>query len=79
MVFEGYQDGYNGSHIIYSNRLGISFMNVHAVLDSYRFITFLHLTPGVSQFSLLRFQKFDSCRVRGQIWRQRLQNIVDRD
>ena len=45
MVFEGYQYGYNGSHIIYSNGTGIAFMNVHGALDSYRFITFLHLTP----------------------------------
>ena len=52
MVFEGYQDGYNGSHIIYSNGLGIAFINVHVVLDSYRFITFLHLTPVVSPFFL---------------------------
>ena len=59
MVFEGYLDGYNGSHIIDSNGTGIAFMNVHGVLDSYRFITFLHLTPGVSQFSLLRFPKVD--------------------
>ena len=43
MVFDGYQDGYNGSHIIYSNGTGKAFMNVHVVLDSYRFITFLHL------------------------------------
>ena len=52
MVFEGYQDGYNGSHIIYSNGTGTAFMNVHGFLDSYRFITFLHLTPGVSPFFL---------------------------
>ena len=38
---------------------GIAFMNVHVVLDSYRFITFLHLTPGVSPFSLLRLPKVD--------------------
>ena len=50
MVFEGYQVGYNGSHIIYSNETDIAFMNVHVVIDSYRFITFLHLTPGVSPF-----------------------------
>lgn len=57
MVFEGYQDGYNGSHIIYSNGTGIAFMNVHGVLDSYRFITFLHLTPGVSPFFLTTVSK----------------------
>ena len=50
MVFEGCQDGYNGSHIIYSNGTDIAFTNVHVVLDSYRFITFLHLTPVVSPF-----------------------------
>ena len=71
MVFEGYPDGYNGSHIIYSNGTGIAFMNVHGVLDSYRFITFLHLTPGVSPFFLLI-----SCRERSQIWRQ---HVVDGD
>ena len=60
MVFEGYQDGYNGSHIIYSNGTGIAFMNVHGVLDSYRFITFLHLPPpAFPHFSLLRFPKVD--------------------
>ena len=59
MVFEGYQDGYNGSHIICSNGTGIAFMNVHGVLDSYRFITFLHLTPGVSPFFLTTVSKVD--------------------
>ena len=49
--------GYNGSHIIYSNGLGIAFMNVHVVLDSYRFITFLYLTPGVSTFFLTTVSK----------------------
>ena len=63
MVFEGYQDGYNGSHIIYSNGKGTAFMNVHGVLDSYRFITFLHLTPGVSPFfPYYGFQRLISCR-----------------
>ena len=57
MVFEGYQGGYNGGHIIYSNGTGIAFMNVHGVLDSYRFITFLHLTPGVSPFFLTTVSK----------------------
>ena len=57
MDFEGYQDGYNGSHIIYSNGTGIAFMNVHGVLDSYWFITFLHLTPGVSPFFLTTVSK----------------------
>ena len=57
MIFEGYQDGYNGSHIIYSNGTGIAFMNVHGVLDSYRFITFLHLTPSVSPFFLTTVSK----------------------
>ena len=76
MVFEGYQDGYNGSHIIYSNGTGIAFMNVHVVLDSYRFITFLHLTPP---FPYYGFQRLISCQVGSQIWRQRLQNIVDGD
>ena len=79
MVFEGYQDAYNGSHIIYSNGTGIAFMNVHGVLDSYRFITFLHLTPGVSPFSLLRFPKVDFMWERSQILRQRLQKVVDGD
>ena len=32
-------------------------MNVHGVLDSYRFITFLHLTPGVSPFFLTTVSK----------------------
>ena len=80
MVLEGYQDGYNGSHIIYSNGTGIAFMNVHGVLDSYRFITFLHLTPGVSPFfPYYSFQRLISCRDRSQLWRQRLQNVVDGD
>ena len=81
MVFEGYQDGYNGSHIIYSNGTDIAFMNVHGVLDSYRFIKFLHLTPGVSPFFFpyYGFQRLISCRERSQIWRQRLQNVVDGD
>ena len=57
MVFEGYQDGYNGSHIIYSNGTGIAFINVHGVLDLYRFITFLHLTPSVSPFFLTMVSK----------------------
>ena len=57
MVFDGYQDGYNGSHIIYSNETGLAFMDVHVVLDSYRFITFLHLTPGVSPFFLITVSK----------------------
>ena len=60
MVFERYQNGYNGSHIIYSNGTGIAFMNVHVVFDSNRFISFLHLTPRVSPFSLLRFPKVDN-------------------
>ena len=69
MVFDGYQDSYNGSHIIYSNGTGIAFMNVHAVLDSYRFIIFLHLTPGVSPiFPYYVFQRLISCRVRSQSW-----------
>ena len=34
-------------------------MNVHGVLNSYRFITFLHLTPAFAHFSLLRFQNVD--------------------
>ena len=34
-------------------------MNVHGVLDSYRFITFLHLIPAFPHFSLLRFPKVD--------------------
>ena len=59
MVFDRYQDGYNGSHIIYSSGTGIAFMNVHGVLDSYRFITFLHLTPDVSPFFLTKFPKVD--------------------
>ena len=32
-------------------------MNVHGVLDSYRFITFLHLTLGVSPFYLTTVSK----------------------
>ena len=32
-------------------------MNVHGVFDSYRFITFLHLTPGVSPFFLTTVSK----------------------
>ena len=28
MVFEGYQDGYNGSHIIYSNGTGIALKDI---------------------------------------------------
>ena len=32
-------------------------MNVHGVLDSYRFITFLHLTHGVSPFFLTTVSK----------------------
>ena len=75
MVFEGYQDGYNGSHIIYSNGTGIAFMNVHGVLDSYRFITFLHFPI----FPYYGFQRSISCRERSQIWRQRLQKVVDGD
>ena len=75
MVFEGYQDGYNGSHIIYSNGTGIAFMNVHGVLDSYRFITFLQLTPGVSAFFLTTVSKGWFHVGKGQ----RLQNVVDGD
>ena len=33
MVFEEYQDGYNGSHIIYPNGTGLAFINLHVVLD----------------------------------------------
>ena len=57
MVFDVYQDGYNGSKIIYSNGTGIAFMNVHVVLDSYRFNTFLHLIPEVSPFFLTTVSK----------------------
>ena len=57
MVFDGYQDGYNGSHVIYFNGTGKAFMNVHVVLDLNRLITFLHLTPGVSPFFLTTVSK----------------------
>ena len=77
MVFDGYQDGYNGSHIIYSNGTGIAFMDVHVVLDSYRFISFNPRSFPI--FSYYGFQRLVSCRVRSRIWRQRLQNIVDGD
>ena len=55
MALEKYQDGNNGSHIIYPNGTGLALMNQHVVLDSYRFITFLHLTHVDFPFSLPRF------------------------
>ena len=57
MAFDGYQDGHNGSHIIYSNGTGIAFRNVHVVLGSYRFITFLHITPEFPPFFLTTVSK----------------------
>ena len=75
MVFEGYQDGYNGSHIIYSNGLGIAFINVQVVL--HYISTFNPRRFPI--FPYYGFQRVISCRVRGQIWKQRLQNIVDGD
>ena len=55
MVFEKYQDGYTGSHIIYPNRTCLAFMNLYVLLDSHRIITFLHLIPEIPHFSLPRF------------------------
>ena len=79
MVFEGYQDDYNGSHIIYSTGAGIAFMNVHGVLDSQvHYISTFNLRR-FAIFPYYGFQRLISCRERSQIWRQRLQNVVDGD
>ena len=53
MVFEGYQDGYNGSNIIDSNGTGIAFMNVHVVLDSYEGCSNMNASSFITFFTYL--------------------------
>ena len=83
MVFEGYQDGYNGSHIIYIFVFHWNRYSIYECPWCPRLIQVHYISTFNPRrfpiFPYYGFQRLISCRERSQIWRQRLQNVVDGD